>query len=87
MGDEEAAVTAFVNGHFSDLRGDHAVGFPKFVGGHGGVSVQPVRFLVVGHDQMHLLPVDANPVFDRLIDMAPALMEKLQDMFKGEADD
>ncbi len=56
-------------------------------GSGGGVSVQPVGFLVVGHDQVRLLPVDANPVFDRLIDMAPAFMEKLQNMVKREPED
>lgn len=53
-------------------------------GSGGGVSVQPVGFLVVGHDQVRLLPVDANPVFDRLIDMAPSLMERLQNMIQRE---
>ena len=51
-----------------------------FGGSSSGVSVQPVGFLVVGHDQVRLLPVDANPVFDRLIDMTPSFMEKLKDM-------
>lgn len=55
-------------------------------GSGGGVSVQPVGFLVVGHDQVRLLPVDANPVFDRLIDIAPTLLEKLKNMIQGEPD-
>ncbi len=48
---------------------------PFFGGGSGaGVSVQPVGFLVVGHGQIRLLPVDGNPIVDRLIDLAPQLM-------------
>jgi uncharacterized spore protein YtfJ len=49
--------------------------------------VQPVGFLVVGHDQVRLLPVDVNPVFDRLIDMAPTLMEKIRHVIQGEPED
>ncbi|HAG08048.1 MAG TPA: sporulation protein YtfJ [Desulfotomaculum sp.] len=48
---------------------------PFFGGGSGaGVSVQPVGFLVVGHGQIRLLPVDGSPAVDRLIDLAPQLM-------------
>src|SRR5208337_4897871 len=61
-------------------RGEAAGTLPFGGGSGGGVSVQPVGFLVVGHEQVRLLPVDANHVFDRLIDMAPALMEKIKDM-------
>ena len=68
-------------------KGGAAETLPFGGGSGGGVSVQPVGFLVVGHDQVRLLPVDANPVFDRLIDMAPAFMEKFQNMIKGEPDD
>jgi sporulation protein YtfJ len=68
-------------------RGEAAGALPFGGGSGGGVSVQPVGFLVVGHDQVRLLPVDANPVFDRLIDMAPILMEKLRNVIQGEQDD
>jgi sporulation protein YtfJ len=68
-------------------RGNAAEMLPFGGGSGGGVSVQPVGFLVVGHDQVRLLSVDANPVFDRLIDMAPAFIEKLQKMIKGEPED
>jgi sporulation protein YtfJ len=50
-----------------------------FGGGSGaGVSVQPVGFLVVGQGQIRLLPVDQNAVFDRLIDLAPKVMDQVQ---------
>src|SRR5690554_7489396 len=39
-----------------------------FGGGSGaGMSVSPVAFLVVGQNEVRLLPVDANPLYDRLI--------------------
>lgn len=55
-----------------------------FGGGSGaGVSVQPVGFLVVGKEQIRLLPVDGNAVVDRIIDVAPQVLEKLQE-FMGK---
>lgn len=53
-------------------------------GSGGGVSVQPVGFLVVGHSQVRLLPIDGNPVADRLIDLAPALLDKVQNMIRRD---
>jgi sporulation protein YtfJ len=67
-------------------RGEASETLPFGGGSGGGVSVQPVGFLVVGHDQVRLLPVDANPVFDRLIDLAPAFMEKIRDVIQGDED-
>lgn len=56
-----------------------------FGGGSGaGVSVQPVGFLVVGHGQTRLLPVDGNAVVDRIIDVAPQLVSQVQSMFKRD---
>ncbi len=49
-------------------------------GSGGGVSVQPVAFLVVGQGQVRLLPVDNNVLFDRLLDMAPQLANQFQGM-------
>ncbi len=52
-----------------------------FGGGSGaGVSVQPMGFLVVGNGQIRLLPVDNNAMFDRLIDMLPIIIDKMQAM-------
>lgn len=50
-----------------------------FAGGSGaGVSVQPVGFLVVGQNQVRMLPVEGGQPIDRLIDLAPQLIEKLR---------
>lgn len=58
--------------------------FP-FAGGSGaGVSVQPVGFLVVGQGQVRMLPVDGSQPVDRLIDMAPQIIDKLRGVKKGQ---
>lgn len=49
-------------------------------GSGGGVSVQPVAFLVVGQGQVRLLPVDRHAMLDRLIDLAPQLISQIQGM-------
>lgn len=54
-------------------------------GSGGGVSVQPVGFLVVGNNQIRLLPVDGNPVVDRLIDLTPTLLKRIQSMMQRES--
>ncbi len=50
-------------------------------GSGGGVSVQPVAFLVAGQGQVRLLPVDRHAMLDRLIDMAPQVIEQIQEAF------
>ncbi len=61
-------------------KGEEPKGTP-FGGGSGaGVSVQPMGFLVVGNGQIRLLPVDNNVMFDRLIDMLPCIIDKMQAM-------
>lgn len=57
-------------------KGDESLPFGG--GSGGGVSVRPVSFLVVGQNNVRLLPVDGNPVAERLIDIAPNLLERLQ---------
>ncbi|MGI6225257.1 MAG: GerW family sporulation protein [Peptococcales bacterium] len=52
-----------------------------FGGGSGaGVSVQPVGFLVVAKEDVRFLPVDGNTVVDRLIDLAPNMVNQLQNL-------
>ncbi|MGI6648424.1 MAG: GerW family sporulation protein [Bacillota bacterium] len=64
-----------------DTSGDLPEGHLPFGGGSGaGVSVQPVGFLVVGQNQVRLMPVDANNAVDRLIDMAPQVLSNLREM-------
>ncbi len=55
-----------------------------FGGGSGaGISIQPVAFLVVGHQQVRLLPVDGRAIYDRLLDMAPGIIDQLQAMMSS----
>jgi sporulation protein YtfJ len=60
-----------------------------FGGGSGaGVSVQPVGFLVVGNGQVRLMAVDSKNAFmERLVDMAPQVMENLQGILKKKHKD
>ncbi|MDI6619388.1 MAG: GerW family sporulation protein [Clostridiales bacterium] len=52
--------------------------FP-FGGGSGaGVSVQPVAFLVVGGNQVKLLPVSYNSIVDRMVDLVPNVIENIE---------
>lgn len=61
-------------------QGNGQGGFP-FGGGSGaGISLNPVAFLVVGGGEVRLLPIDDNAIFDRLLDMAPRLLEQVQGM-------
>lgn len=53
-----------------------------FGGGSGaGVSVQPVGFLVVGQGSVRLLPVDEKASIERMIDLAPELLDRMQHVF------
>lgn len=52
-------------------------------GSGGGISVQPVAFLVVGQGQVRLLPVDRHALLDRLIDLAPQVINQIELLFKG----
>lgn len=55
-----------------------------FAGGSGaGVSLNPVAFLVVGKDQVRLLPVTNNAVIERLINVAPELLHEIKDMVEN----
>jgi sporulation protein YtfJ len=54
-----------------------------FGGGSGaGMSVNPVAFLVVRQDEVRLMPVEGNAIYDRLLDVAPKLLDKLQGTFR-----
>lgn len=57
--------------------------FP-FGGGSGaGVSVQPVGFLVVGNEEVKLLPVDGSSPIDRLIDLTPRVLHQIQETWQN----
>lgn len=50
-----------------------------FAGGSGaGVMLNPMAFLVVNKDQVRLLPVDNNAVVDRIINIAPEILQQIK---------
>jgi sporulation protein YtfJ len=64
--------------------GDEVNSLP-FAGGSGaGVSINPVAFLVVGNGQVRLLPVDSRAFYDRLIDLAPQILDQVNSLLGGE---
>ncbi|WDV47913.1 GerW family sporulation protein [Clostridiaceae bacterium M8S5] len=62
----------------TDSKNEQAKGYP-FGGGSGaGVSVRPSAFIVVGHGQMKLLPVDnGSNVVNNFLDLIPFIAEHL----------
>lgn len=57
----------------------------SFGGGSGaGVSVRPVGFLVCSPTNgIRFLQVESNVIYDRLIDLLPQVMEKVQEFMKN----
>lgn len=53
-----------------------------FAGGSGaGVSVKPVGFLVVRMNDVRLISVKGNHLAERLVDVAPQIVDKLENVF------
>jgi sporulation protein YtfJ len=53
-------------------------------GSGGGVSINPIGFLIVNGNNVRLLSTDnQNQLYDRLIDMAPVVVDKIQSMLKN----
>jgi len=62
----------------------HNSSLPFGGGSGGGVTVQPVAFLVVSSNgQVRMLPVDRHAMLDRLIDLAPQLVNQLQSIISN----
>lgn len=61
---------------------DQTAGNYPFGGGAGGgVSINPIGFLVVSNGQVKLLSSEApNQLYERIIDLAPTVIEKIQAM-------
>ncbi|MFZ3578223.1 GerW family sporulation protein [Virgibacillus sp. DJP39] len=52
-------------------------------GSGGGVSITPVAFLIVSGDEIKMVHLDGNThIFERMIDFAPQVAEKVQQMLK-----
>jgi sporulation protein YtfJ len=60
--------------------------FP-FAGGSGaGVSINPVAFMIVGQNQIKLLPVNVNTSVDKILDLVPNLIDKANQMICKKCD-
>jgi len=58
--------------------------FP-FGGGSGaGVSVHPMGFLVVEKERVRFIPVDKNVLADRIINIAPDIIERIEAIFNKD---
>jgi sporulation protein YtfJ len=56
---------------------DEEAGEMPFAGGSGGgVTINPVGFLVVGQGTVRMMPVDSSAMVDRVLDMAPELIRE-----------
>lgn len=59
-----------------------------FSGGSGaGVMLQPTAFLIVEKEQIRLLPLENNAALDRLINIAPELIEQIKGFTNNKKDD
>lgn len=60
-----------------------------FGGGSGaGVSVKPVGFLVCSPIHgVRFMPVEGNAIYDRLIDLVPNVLNRIQEMLDGSKKD
>lgn len=57
--------------------------YPFGGGSGGGVSITPVGFIVIEKSGVRLLSMESSTrLYDRLMDLAPQLVEKLQEMGK-----
>ncbi len=63
-----------------EKKGEKSEELPFGGGSGGGVTVQPVAFLIVGQGQVRLLPVDRHAMLDRIIDLAPQLITQIENM-------
>ncbi|HLS88541.1 MAG TPA: GerW family sporulation protein [Sphingobacteriaceae bacterium] len=71
-------------GEYSSAMAQGAEGSLPFGGGSGaGVTVQPVAFLVVSSSGVRLLPVTDRALYDRLIDLAPEVLDRIGAMIQG----
>lgn len=60
---------------------------PSFGGGSGGgMSVNPVGFLACGNGAVRYIPVNGQDPLDKLVDMTPGLIDKIENAIKSRND-
>lgn len=78
----------FASGGADDKGKDGAQPAVRFGAGSGaGVSISPVAFIILSGGNARILYVDppANSAVDRIIDLAPQLMDKFKEMKDGQS--
>ncbi|WP_206830963.1 GerW family sporulation protein [Alicyclobacillus fructus] len=71
-----------------DANGQGQGDLPFGGGSGGGVSITPIGFLIVHGNNVRLLSADhQNQLYDRLIDLAPAMLERIQSLFSKQKSD
>ena len=62
--------------------GNAQVALPFGGGSGGGVSINPIAFLVVGKQGVRVIPLDNQThIYEKLIDLAPQVADKIQSYF------
>jgi len=73
-------------GNGGDDEADYAQGLPFAGGSGGGVTINPVGFLVVGQGTVRMLPVDGRALFDRALDMAPSVLREISQLLEARGE-
>lgn len=56
-----------------------------FAGGSGaGVTINPVAFMICGENNVKLLPVDINSSLEKVLDLVPGVIEKINDILNSK---
>ncbi|MBP2649804.1 MAG: ytfJ [Firmicutes bacterium] len=67
--------------NFEEEGGEHDSSHPFGGGSGGGVSVKPSGFLVCSPKSgIRFMPVEGNVLYDRVIDMVPQFLTKIQEI-------
>ena len=61
----------------------------NFAGGGGaGVTMEPVAFLVIKNDSVHVMQINAHPgTVDKIVDSFPDMVDKVSGLVKNKKDD
>jgi sporulation protein YtfJ len=74
------------NNHHGTSPGHNGTEIKPFGGGSGGgISITPVAFLVVGKEGVRSISLQGQShLYERMLDMAPQVFDKIQSMVKGK---
>ncbi|GJM80037.1 GerW family sporulation protein [Paenibacillus sp.] len=75
------------DGHDKSASGtsEHGKARPFGGGSGGGVSINPIAFLVVGKPGVHIVPLDNQThLVEKIIDSVPGVIDRIQSMFPNQ---